>query len=53
MPKAMRYLVLRINCLVSGHSWRETSGSAGVYDRCSRCYSERAAREGARSATTG
>jgi hypothetical protein len=48
MVKAMRYLMIRINCLMQGHDWREMSGSAGVYDRCHRCYVERAQRDAPR-----
>ena len=51
MAGQMRYLVMRINCLVHGHDWRETSGAGGSYQRCWRCYSERAQHEGVHSAT--
>jgi hypothetical protein len=47
MAMAMRYLMIRINCLMHGHDWRETSGSSGVYDRCHRCYTEKASRDAA------
>jgi hypothetical protein len=51
MAVAMRYLKMRISCMVHGHDWRETSGSSGAYHRCWRCYSEREAREAVSSAT--
>ncbi len=37
----MKYLVMRIKCLMHGHDWRETTGSSGRYHRCWRCYLER------------
>ena len=33
--------MMRINCLMHGHDWRVTTGSAGQYHRCWRCYLER------------
>ena len=50
-PAYMRYLVMRINCMVSGHDWRETSGPQGMYDRCWRCYLERHATQHSHSLT--
>jgi hypothetical protein len=39
----MKYLKMRLNCMMRGHDWRHTSGAGGSYERCWRCYSERSA----------
>jgi hypothetical protein len=50
MPKGMRYLTMRLGCLVRGHDWREASGSTGVFRRCRQCHTERARRKADRPA---
>jgi hypothetical protein len=37
----MKYFVMRLNCLMHGHDWRDQTSRAGEYRRCWRCYLER------------
>jgi len=37
----MRYLSLRLSCMLKRHDWRETTSPYGPYQRCRHCYAEK------------